>query len=418
MVAINKWMLAVAVCLGLVADADPRAETHEADVVVYGDASGGVTAAVQAARMGKSVTLASLLSLGCAANVTHPIPTLDTKGDVYKTEGPNDPLIYDPVVGHKTAVLLYVDFPNIPQAGDTKERGQKLLAGGKFQKLFKDQSYGKLSLDIKHVHGWRTMPKQNKAYDPTTTEGHREMFVDAFALYPEINMLDYDYILISMPGRGNFAFGERDDKAIPYRGKKINTAVNQGSMSYFTLAHELAHCMGLPDLFSYGDAKGPKNPLGPWDIMSGPATGFLGWHRHKFGWLDADRKTYLSNGSHKLKLTPINGDRGVSMIVVPVDNPEHPSKVFVVELAQPLRVKDADQPRSGGVLIYSVDATLESGQNPVAVHPAPGKDKINAAYHEGDSFEQDDSPMSVKVLKKNEDGSYVVEVVVKAPATE
>ena len=60
---------------------------------------------------------------------------------------------------------------------------------------------------------------------------------------------DYDYILISMPGRGNFAFGERDDKAIPYRGKKINTAVNQGSMSYFTLAHELAHCMGLPDLF-------------------------------------------------------------------------------------------------------------------------------------------------------------------------
>jgi len=293
MIAINKWMLAVAVCLGLVADADAPAETHEADVVVYGDASGGVTAAVQAARMGKSVTLASLLSLGCAANVTHPIPTLDTKGDVYKTEGPNDPLIYDPVVGHKTAVLLYVNFPNIPQAGDTKERGQKLLAGGKFQKLFKDQSYGKLSLDIKHIHGWRTMPKQNKAYDPTTTEGHREMFVDAFALYPEINMLDYDYILISMPGRGNFAFGERDDKAIPYRGKKINTAVNQGSMSYFTLAHELAHCMGLPDLFSYGDANGPKNPLGPWDIMSGPATGFLGWHRHKFGWLDADRKTYL-----------------------------------------------------------------------------------------------------------------------------
>jgi len=232
----------------------------------------------------------SVQSLGCAANVTHPIPALDTKGDVYKTEGPNDPLIYDPVVGDKTAVLLYVDFPNIPQAGDTKERGQKLLAGGKFQKLFKDQSYGKLSLDIKHVHGWRTMPKKNKAYDPTTTEGHRKMFVDAFALYPEINMLDYDYILISMPGRGNFAFGERDDKAIPYRGKKINTAVNQGSMSYFTLAHELAHCMGLPDLYSYGDAKGPRNPLGPWDIMSGPATGFLGWHRHKFGWLRMARR--------------------------------------------------------------------------------------------------------------------------------
>jgi hypothetical protein len=35
------------------------AKTHQADVVVYGDASGGVTAAVQAARMGKKVILVS-----------------------------------------------------------------------------------------------------------------------------------------------------------------------------------------------------------------------------------------------------------------------------------------------------------------------------------------------------------------------
>ena len=35
------------------------AAEHEADVIVYGDASGGVTAAVQASRMGKSVILVS-----------------------------------------------------------------------------------------------------------------------------------------------------------------------------------------------------------------------------------------------------------------------------------------------------------------------------------------------------------------------
>ena len=35
------------------------AETRQADVVVYGDASGGVTAAVQAARMGKKVIFVS-----------------------------------------------------------------------------------------------------------------------------------------------------------------------------------------------------------------------------------------------------------------------------------------------------------------------------------------------------------------------
>ena len=46
------------VCVGSVtAHADGK--QYRADVVVYGDASGGVTAAVQAARMGKSVILVS-----------------------------------------------------------------------------------------------------------------------------------------------------------------------------------------------------------------------------------------------------------------------------------------------------------------------------------------------------------------------
>ena len=34
-------------------------QNHPADIVVYGDASGGVTAAVQAARMGKKAILVS-----------------------------------------------------------------------------------------------------------------------------------------------------------------------------------------------------------------------------------------------------------------------------------------------------------------------------------------------------------------------
>lgn len=365
-----------------------------------------------------TLALCIALLVGCGSlskNATNPIPPLDPQGDVYKTEGPNDPLIYDATIGEKTALLLYVDFPDRPQTTDTKERGEKLLAGGKFQQLFADQSYGKLAVEVIHAHGWRRMPKDSKSYDPTTTEGHRAMFVDAFALYPQLNMLEYDYIMISMTGKGNFAFGERDATAIPYRGEIINTALNQGSMSYFTLAHEFAHCMGLPDLYTYTSRvpEGtPKNPLGPWDIMSsaGGATGFIGWHRHKFGWLDADRKTYLTQGTHTLTLTPLNGDTGLSMIVVPTDNPKQPSKVFAIELAQPLRAKT--KPRPGGVLIYSVDAKLPTGQNPVVVHPAPGKDKINAAYHAGETFEQKDAPMRVKVLTKNEDGSYVVEVVV------
>ena len=116
----------------------------------------------------------------------------------------------------------------------------------------------------------------------------------------------------NMPGIGNTAFGERDDLAIPYRGDKINVALNVSSASFYALAHEAAHCMGLPDLYTYGGVEGPKNPAGPWDIMSlaGRSTGFLGWHRHKLKWLDADRKAYLTKSNPSLELTPLSGSEG------------------------------------------------------------------------------------------------------------
>lgn len=355
--------------------------------------------------------LAALLTAcGSLRQTTDPIPPLNPKGDVYKTEGPNDPLIYKPAIGQRKAILLYVDFPDKPQTADTAERGKKLLAGDAFQKLFNDNSYGKLSIHIDHVHGWRRMPKDAGAYDCDTTEGHRDMYVDLFALYPEVNLLDYDYIMVSMNAHGNVAFGERDDLAIPYRGKKINTALNQGSMSYFTLAHELAHCMGLPDLYTYGDLQ-PKNPAGPWSIMSSSrgASGFIGWHRHKLGWLDANRKAYLPTGTQTFTLTSLDSDAGTSMIVVPVDNPEHPSKVFVIELAQALRRDDA--PKPGGVLIYSIDATKPTGENPMVVYPR--ETLINAPFYAGDTFTHDDAPMQVQIIKQNDDGSSEIKVTVK-----
>ena len=52
------------------------------------------------------------------------IPVLDTKGDVYKTEGANDPLIYDSTIGHKKVIMLYADFSDAVMKIDTKERGR------------------------------------------------------------------------------------------------------------------------------------------------------------------------------------------------------------------------------------------------------------------------------------------------------
>lgn len=361
----------------------------------------------------QTILLLALLPLLAAHAETTPIPPLDPQGDIYKTEGPNDPLIYDSTVGDKTAIMLYVDFPDAPMESPTAERKSKVLGEGKFQDLFKQQSYGKFSIDIEHIEGWRRLSKSHKEYSSKTTESHRDLFVEIFTLYPEVDFLAYDFIMANMPRIGNTAFGERDDIAIPYKDKKINVALNISSASPYVLAHEAAHCMGLPDLYSYGDAKGTKNPTGPWDIMSaaGKASGFLGWHRHKFDWLDADRKTYLTSGKHEIKLAPLDAGSGLSMIVVPTDDPNKPSKVFVIEIAQPYR----NLGRTGtttGVLVYSVDAKLPSGQNSVVVYP--NADLLNAPFHPGDTFGHEQAPMKAHVLKKHEDGSFTIKVEVIA----
>ena len=218
----------------------------------------------------------AFLALGLAAShaapagktTADPIPPLNTKGDVYKTEGENDPLIYDSAVGAKKMIMLYLDFPDREMSIDTRERGKKVLGGNDYEKLFEEQSHGKLHFKIEHVHGWRRLSKKVNEYSSKTTEDHRDLFVEIFSLYPKIDFHDYDYVAAVTPGIGNTAFGERDDIAIPYRGAKINVALNVVSQSFYTLAHEAAHCMGLPDLYTYGGVEGPMNPAGPWDIMS------------------------------------------------------------------------------------------------------------------------------------------------------
>ena len=172
--------------------------------------------------MWKPVTLllSAVVFLMSCQSPTIQIPVLDTRGDVYKTEGPNDPLIYDSTIGEKKAIMLYADFPDAVMKINTRDRAKGVLGNGTFQELFDEQSYGKMTLEVEHVHGWRRLSKSAREYSSKTTESHRELFVEIFDLYPKVDFLAYDYIMVNMPRIGNTAFGERDDLAIPYKEKK------------------------------------------------------------------------------------------------------------------------------------------------------------------------------------------------------
>ena len=63
---------------------------------------------------------------------------------------------------------------------------------------------------------------------------------------------------------------------------------------------------------------------------------FLGWHRHKNGWLPPARSTYIDRATTRRRITlhPLSGPDGLSMVVVPCDDIRRPRKVLVVEPAE------------------------------------------------------------------------------------
>jgi M6 family metalloprotease-like protein len=84
------------------------------------------------------------------------------------------------------------------------------------------------------------------------------------------------------------------------------------------VVHEVGHLTDLPDLYPAGGSA-PDSKAGCWDIMSDifHSVSFLGWHRHKNGWLDPSRATYLQGSTTWYgTISPLSGQCGLSMIVL------------------------------------------------------------------------------------------------------
>lgn len=310
------------------------------------------------------------------------IPDLDPRGIVDKSEGPTDFNFYAKPEGTVKAVMVFVDFSNAP-AGSTSasDTANHLLGNGSAQQLYHDQSYQKLTLDVtvmSHL-GWKRMPRPSTSYSFETFDSHRSYITDAAALFSpsEVNFSDYTFVFIVAPQCAGFplspAFNAEKDDGAPSPTGEIRLAVTFGADSYsnryINLVHEVGHLFGLPDLYP-GSGGASDSKAGCWSIMSDifHSVSFMGWHRHKNEWLDSSRKTYISQSTTGwyTTISPLPGDCGLSMIVLPIDDETRPSKVFVIELAQ--QVLGTNNKYWGeGVLLYTVDATIRSGSSPIVI---------------------------------------------------
>ena len=317
-----------------------------------------------------------------------------------------------PSVGKLRIAVLFVDFPDAVADYSTRVEAEH------FHSTFGDQnfaaievyletaSYGKLDVELVPLHGWLRARHSLAAF--LIDLGHEalkgvvseDISVEAVELaLTEMDFSEIDVVVTVLPSAyffsGRFAGAVQiSDKLIP----TVQIGLLPEFVSYDTArdwgilgAHELAHVLGLTDLY-------PKNQSGhqgSFDIPYPPAdmqwvtveAGLMGleghylvpesatrgityhgpiamlaWSRWQLGWLEPSQIRCIVEPSATVTLTAIDqpGD-GVAMIAVPVGETE----VIVIESRRNrgfdrrvLWGYDRDVTNNDGVLVYTVDSSL------------------------------------------------------------
>ncbi|MEU6507180.1 M6 family metalloprotease domain-containing protein [Streptomyces sp. NPDC046942] len=359
--------------------------------------------------------------------------------DVQMTEGVPTPQGYARSTGTVHALTLMVDFSDAPGQGSAMDRFHEFFP--QTQEWFRKASYGRLDYRPgTPITSWLRMPKPFRAYgiergapfDP----GYRQLVRDIVAAAdPHVDFRSYDILnVLVSPNAGPSAldtvlsvtFAGNGDAPVA-DGVPVSNASfvysrqDDGSGSYAhtgyrVLPHENGHTFGLPDLYTQEGG----GAVGHWDIMSedwGAGNDLLGWHKWKLGWLDGSQVGCATTpGSADYLLTPLHTTGGGKLVIVPVDG----HSAYALEVRTPGGNDEAIC--HPGVLVYKVDATVDTGRGPITVydaHPNSGgcthspnvqAELSDAPFSPGETFKDPAHGISVQVLEKDEEGNYRVRV--------
>ncbi|MFD3926822.1 M6 family metalloprotease domain-containing protein [Streptomyces sp. NPDC058614] len=354
-------------------------------------------------------------------------------------EGVPTPPGYARSTGTVRALTLMVDFSDAPGQGSALDRLAEFFP--QTQEWFRTGSYGRLDYRPETpVPHWLRMPKPFKAYgiergapfDP----GYRELVQDIVAAAdPTVDFSSYDLLnvlvtpnagpsaldtVLSVTFAGNTEAPVADGVAVS-NASFVYSRQDDGSGSYSetgyrVLPHENGHTFGLPDLYTQ-DGGGA---VGHWDIMSedwGAGNDLLGWHKWKLGWLDETQVACAaSSGTTEYTLTPLAKPGGAKLVFVPTST----RTGYALEL----RTRDGNDAAvcRPGILIYKVDANVDTGNGPVTVYdshrdsggctrsPNVHAELSDAPFAPGESFKDPKTGVAITVTGVDLAGNYRVYV--------
>lgn len=288
-------------------------------------------------------------------------------------EGPLAPGYVRPW-GHKRALMLMVDFPDLPAATPARERARFFSGYG--DRYLDRASFGQYRLETSPSADWIRMPRPWSSYgitrgiptslmrgyvqdaleaarrQGTDVHGADLVFVVADSNVPAAPTVSQAHTFDGLEAGGTrvhgaaLIFGRAADSALWQRGNFV---------------HEANHLYGLPDLYNVAENASVEY-AGGWDTMSmASISDLLGWHKWKFGWLDRSRVGCVTSaGTTEHTLAPLSS-RDAAITVVRTGT----HRAIVAET----------RTRSGldrdicaeGVLLYTVDSRTPTGEGPVRV---------------------------------------------------
>ncbi|MFF5565978.1 M6 family metalloprotease domain-containing protein [Streptomyces sp. NPDC012623] len=355
------------------------------------------------------------------------------------SEGLPTPAGYSRSTGRIRALNLMIDFPDAPGPGKAKDRLAEFFP--QTSEWFRTSSYGRLDYRAEApVPDWLRMPMpfseygidRGSPYEP----GYRRLVEDIVdAADADVDFSAYDLInILVTPNAGPSALdtvlsvtfsGNADAPhadGVPLSNTSfVYSRQDDGSGSYTetgyrVLPHENGHVFGLPDLYT---AEG-GGAVGHWDIMSedwGANNDLLGWHKWKLGWLDDEQiGCAAAHGSSDFQLAPLATAGGPKIAFVPISK----ESGYAVEVRT--REGNDEAVCRPGVLIYRVDAGVDTGRGPVTVsdskensggctrRPNVHAELSDAPYGPGQSFVDKDNRVRISVLSQESDDTFRVRV--------
>ena len=341
--------------------------------------------------------------------------------------------------GTVRVAVLFMDFPDSQAEHSTHEEADSSLASA--EEYLEQSSYGKLDIEFVPHHTWLRAEQPRTHY--LEPEGSGRVDLDrpagehAVALADaEFDFADIDAVMTVFP-RTHFRAGvaggfvTADGADMPQ--SRINSAPRDELRALveaddwgFTAAHELAHNLGLLDMYPFDGSvhELPETPsaqewipvdfglmhleayfLADASLMLRRVTRtypdgarswrgvrelrpreMLAWSRWQLGWLGERQATCVTGAEATVTLSPIaQPGGGIAMAAMPVNGHE----VIVIESRRKLGYDRGPQftwPRGGtgrrpalieeGVLVYSVDTLVRSGALPVKIAGDSGNGQV------------------------------------------